>query len=103
WEVREVSLTPIGADKRAKIRGTQTTSNPETPMNPKLRKYLETLGLRAEATDQEAQDFYSQLGPAEKARADAAATAPDQPPVNQQRSEPPATQLAPPASPAPPT
>ena len=42
WEAREVSLTPIGADKRAKIR------SEEKSMNPKLRKYLETHhGLRA--------------------------------------------------------
>ena len=94
WELREVSLVPIGADKRSRIRSESNHQNKETaPMNPKLKAFLVSLGLRAEATDQEANDFYSKLGTADKARADAAAAATDT-----QRSEPPAQPAAPPAT-----
>lgn len=57
-------------------------------MNPKLRAFLETLGLRSEADDSEAQAYYDKLPAADKARADAAAK--DQPttPVEPTRNDP---------------
>jgi hypothetical protein len=95
WRPREGSLTSIGADPRAKIRSQQESK----PMNERLRKFLETLGLRADASEAEAQEFYAKLNQADKARADAAAagTQPTNPPAGQtqpagsQRSDPPPT------------
>lgn len=92
WELREVSLVPIGADKRSKIRAEH-----EGTMNKKLRAFLQTIGLRAEATEDQARAFYEQLAPAERARADAAA-ADEAAPVAATRSEQPAPT---PAAPAP--
>lgn len=89
WELREVSLVPIGADKRSKIRADQPTPNQESPVNPQLRAFLESIGLRKEATDQEAQAFYSKLNANDKARADAAAVANPTTPPPTQRTEPP--------------
>lgn len=80
-------------------------------MNPKLRKYLETHhGLRADASDQEAQALYDKLPQADRARADAAIATPATPPATPpappagQRTEPPATGPPPasPPNPAPP-
>ncbi len=72
WELREVSLVPIGADSRSKIRGNHSVHG-EVTMPPKLRAYLESIGLRAEATDAEAQTFLAGLAGDQRARADAIA------------------------------
>jgi len=66
WLLREVSLTAVGADPRAKTREA-INPNPEiVPMNPKLRKHLETLGLRAEASDADAEAFLAALPEAQR-------------------------------------
>jgi hypothetical protein len=67
WQVKELSLVPIGADPRAKIReeadDTASGKHERTiSMDPKLRKYLESLGLRADATEDEATTFMGALG-----------------------------------------
>lgn len=90
WTPKEGSLVPIGADQAAKLRsdsGPQPHYPKEIHMDPKLRKFLESLGLRAEATDQEAQTYYQELPADKRAAADAAAkgAAPEG-----QRSDPPA-------------
>lgn len=76
WTPKEGSLVPIGADQAAKIREDSTTIHHykgDSNVNPKLRAFLETLGLRKESTDAEAQAYYDALPQADKARADAAA------------------------------
>lgn len=62
WRLREVSLTPIGADAQAKLRGLDPAafrfrSSEERPfaMNKALRKLLESKGMPATYTDEEAQ------------------------------------------------
>lgn len=104
WELKEVSLVPIGADPASKIREEETpiqgrrprspVFEEETlPMNPMLRKYLESIGLRAEATDKEAEEFWRQLEGQRRELADALATRSDPPaaqPAAGQRSDPPA-------------
>lgn len=63
WRLREVSLTPIGADAQAKLRGLdpaavrfhQSSEKEEFEMNPELRKLLESRGMSATLTDDEAQ------------------------------------------------
>jgi hypothetical protein len=69
WRLLEVSPTPIGADQAAKFRG-DSYPQEEIPMNPKLRAYLVELGLRADASDEEAAAFRAGLkgGQAQKAR-----------------------------------
>lgn len=97
WSPKEVSLVPIGADSQAKIREVPPLNHGANPMNPRLRKFLESLGLRAEASDADAQSFYDALPADQKVRADAAAkeTAPgpaSPPPANPaegQRATPP--------------
>lgn len=79
WALREVSLVPIGADARSKIRAEHSPGAPA--VNPQLRAYLESIGLRKDASDAEAQAFYSQLNAADKARADAAAAQPTNTPA----------------------
>ncbi len=95
WTLREVSLVPIGADQAAKMRQAanhlfQSTKGPV--MNKELRAYLETIGLRAEASGDEAKTFYEKLDGEKRTRADAIAAG------DSQRSDPPADpQLTPPA------
>jgi len=60
WVLREASLVPIGADRKAKTRADQPNNGGPT-MRPELREYLETIGLRAEATDAEAWQFLAGL------------------------------------------
>lgn len=67
WQPRELSLVPIGADPRTKIReeadALASGQHERTiSMDPKLRKYLESLGLRADATDEEAEGYMAGLG-----------------------------------------
>ncbi len=62
WKLREVSLCPLGADEKAKIRdGRAGRPAKEEIMDPKLRKFLETRGLPAEAGDEEAWRFLESL------------------------------------------
>ena len=66
WAVKENSICPIGADKKAKARADQPQKpiEPNNPrekdkkMDPKLRAYLELHGLPATATDDEANAFF---------------------------------------------
>lgn len=68
WELRECSLVPIGADRNAKLR-TDSPSRKDAAMPPELRRYLESLGLRADATDAEAQAFLANLTPSQRSAA----------------------------------
>lgn len=63
WRLREVSLTPIGADAQAKLRGLDPAAvvfrSPNEKeffeMNKELRALLVSRGMSAELTDEEAQ------------------------------------------------
>jgi len=58
WKLREVSLTPIGADEQAKLRGLNPTALDNAgdfEMNPELRKLLESRGMPQDLDDNEAQ------------------------------------------------
>lgn len=94
WTPREASLVPVGADPAATTRNDPHPQ--ENIMNPKLRAYLEKIGLRAEATEAEAQAFYRALSPDARTRADAAASdapnpaAPSAPPAPEPPPAPPA-------------
>jgi hypothetical protein len=71
WRLREVSVTPIGSDDRAKIR---SLFLPEThSMKTLIRKWLEeTFKLRTDATAEEAQALWDGLSDADRARAEEA-------------------------------
>jgi hypothetical protein len=56
WQLREVSLTPVGADPAARIRFGEGFS-----MGENTRKFLEGIGLPATATAEEAKKFYDTL------------------------------------------
>jgi hypothetical protein len=76
WRLREVSVTPIGSDERAKIRSLLLG---ESTVNETLRAWLEAnLQLRAEATPEEAQTFWDALSDADRARADEACRSDDE-------------------------
>lgn len=64
WRPREGSLTVIQADPSSTIR------MEAKGMNPKLLKYLESQGLRSDATTGEAWDFMSKLGQQQRAAAE---------------------------------
>jgi len=74
WRVRELSITPIGADEKAKIRHQNHQSRGSAPpritrsrnMNPRLQRYLRSLGLAANASDDEAREFHSGLSGMER-------------------------------------
>ncbi len=75
WEPKELSICPIGADPNAKARG---AGMEEENMNERMRKFLESRGLPADATDEQALDFLESL----ETRADPAqAQAPVESPV----------------------
>lgn len=59
WTPRELSAVPVGADKNAKARSehTQISNKEERIMDPKLRKFLERMGLPVTATEEEANVF----------------------------------------------
>lgn len=62
WSLKEVSLTPIGADEAAKVRAANhKREGEERTMNKELRAYLEKLGLAKDATEEEAQRFWAEL------------------------------------------
>lgn len=73
WQMREGSLLPIGADEGAKIREEAGRRAPfeETTMNEKLRTYLQLIGLRGEADEQEAWAYLGKLTGDDKKRAEA--------------------------------
>ncbi len=89
WRLREVSLTPIGADAQAKLRGLDPAAvvfrSPNEKeffeMNRELRAMLEARGMSANLTDEEAQrwliDNADKIGqPKEEERTTAPATLP---------------------------
>ena len=98
WSLIEVSPTPIGADSAAKFRGDPPM---ERTMPPQLRAYLESLGLRTEATDAEAWQFMANLEGERHTRALELGQPPEEngsppnPPADGQRNAPPAGDPAP--------
>lgn len=95
WQPREGSVTPIGADEAAKMRQDATALEEGTePMDEKLRRYLEQIGLRSEATDEQAWAFFHGLEGDQRQRAEgirAGTIVPADPPENGsdgRRSEP---------------
>jgi len=56
--------------------GSSTQTQGDGEMNPQLRAFLESKGLKSGATDQEAAVFWSELKGEDKAKADGLATAP---------------------------
>jgi len=69
YRIREGSLVPIGADQAAKIRAEGLAPSLERSMKPETRKYLESLGLRADATEDQAVAFRDALGTEQVTRA----------------------------------
>jgi len=64
WRVKELSICPIGADERAKARTEHNepkSKQEKENMDEKLRKYLESRGLRADATEAEAWSYLEKL------------------------------------------
>jgi len=63
WELKEVSLTPIGADDLAKARGKNSSHGGyrEDAMNKELRKFLERMGLDPKATEAQAKQYLDNL------------------------------------------
>lgn len=93
WTLKEVSLVPIGADQAAKMRQDANTNNPPLKgnmMNKDLREYLESLDLRADATDADALAYHDKLAGEQRTRADALKDGKrqDPPAENSQRSDP---------------
>ncbi|MHB8953561.1 MAG: phage major capsid protein [Pirellulaceae bacterium] len=88
WTPKEGSLVPIGADQAAKIREESTLlQRKDHLMHPKLRAYLESIGLRHDASEDEAQAFHTALTPEQRAAADLAVRAGD--PPQQRQADPP--------------
>jgi hypothetical protein len=91
WTPKEGSLVPIGADQAAKIREQSGLfiRQGEKLMPPKLRAYLESIGLRKDASEEEAKTFLAQLTDEQRAAADQATQATEPPP--QRQADPPAS------------
>jgi hypothetical protein len=73
WEAKEVSVVPIGADPLAKVRRkpfSSPTGDRSNSMNPQLRKYLESIGLRRGASVKEAKEFHKGLNGVNRTLAD---------------------------------
>jgi hypothetical protein len=70
WRLREVSVCPIGADPRAKIRSLASEVG-AMEMSPKMREYLRGIGMDEAASDDEARAFYEALPEGARKRADA--------------------------------
>lgn len=70
WRLREVSVCPIGADPKAKIRSLAQEYG-AMEMTPKMRAYLQRIGMDEKATDDEARGFYEALPEGARKRADA--------------------------------
>ena len=84
WKLREVSLTPIGADEQAKLRGLNPTAFDNAgdfEMNPELKTLLESRGMPKELSDDEAQRWAieNNLGEKKEERAEPPATIPFDP------------------------
>ena len=80
WEYKELSQTPIGADPQSKARNEHEVQNPpkETKtMHTKVRAYLESIGLSATATEEEAARFMADLPEATRKLAEAEETRSD--------------------------
>ena len=70
FQVNEASVTPIGADRATKIRsGAGLIPNERSTMNQALREYLESVGLRHEASEAEAWEFFRSLNGEQAIRA----------------------------------
>jgi hypothetical protein len=81
WRPREGSLVPFGADQKSKIRTAVPTPPESSHMPANLRAYLESIGLKSDATDAEAWAFHAnlrgeQLAQAETLRGNVAPPAP---------------------------
>jgi len=66
WTPKELSACPIGADEEAKARAATAHTTPkkqkeEEKMDKKVREYLESQGLRADASEVEAYSFLESL------------------------------------------
>ncbi len=61
WQMKELSVVPIGADELAKTRGGTNQHERVSVMNTKLRAYLESIGLRADADEASAWTFFGAL------------------------------------------
>ena len=98
WRLREVSLTPIGADAQAKLRGLDPAAirfksnlKGEFEMNPELRALLVSRGMAATLTDEEAQAWllknHRALGdPTDPPVTDPPVTPPTDPPAERSRA-----------------
>ena len=84
WQLREVSLCPIGADPRAKIRSLTTEVR---QMNDELRAYLRSIGMDENATEEQEREFYDSLPEGARKRADEAAADHKEPDGDEVRSE----------------
>ncbi len=97
----EGSITPIGADQAAKIRRDLGFDFGERTMNKQLRSYLESVGLRSDASEEEAQTFRAALNQDQQTSADGIIAGtiqfPEQPPADP--SDPPAQRTQPPVDP----
>jgi len=63
WAIKELSIVPIGADERAKARSASAYLNmEESNMKEKIRKLLESLGLKADASEEDAWKFFEARG-----------------------------------------
>jgi hypothetical protein len=72
WTPRELSVCPIGADQRAKARSIPTK---EKDKMDELRKFLVSLGMKEDATDDEMRAFQAEI----KRKATEAPKAPETP------------------------
>jgi hypothetical protein len=81
WQAMELSVVPIGADQQAKVRAGgvpqrrrntsgRTNSGERITMPKALRKYLESIGLRRDASVKEAKRFLKGLKGAQRAKAE---------------------------------
>ena len=98
WRLREVSLTPIGADAQAKLRGLDPAAirfksnlKGDFEMNPELRALLVSRGMAATLTDEEAQAWllknHRALGdPTDPPVTDPPVTPPTDPPAERSRA-----------------
>ena len=100
FSIREGSLVPIGADAAAKIRSEhQSTHSRNITMPVALRRYLESIGLRKEATEDEANTFRAALSGEHKLTADWHSLSPEQQTAfNASRTATPAPVMTPPVA-----
>lgn len=74
WTLRELSLVDIGADAEAKVRQSDDERTAERQelknMDKRLLEYLRSIGLDADATDEQAWAFYGQLDGVQRKEAD---------------------------------